>query len=380
MIKRILTVTATLLLIPLFNIQACANENADAQQYYDEQFAASGASELSDYLDKETKDYLEKIGCSEADKESILSFSLKSVFDVLLDMLRTNVAEPLKGCLTACGAVMLVSVCAGFFPDDEKTKGVLNLICGSFVTVSVFVPAVSALRSGVSAMTLCAGFEKALIPVLAAIVTVSGKPASALSVHGLTFSAAQFLEAFSSETVMTLVGICGALGITGAIFPTLRLTAVSDTIRKFMTTLLGSAAGLFSGFLAMKSVLASSVDGMALKGVKLAATTFIPVIGGAIGEVFTSVAGSLSLVRNAVGIYAIVAFFIITLPAVVNLALWVISLRLSCIVSDMLDCKGCSEIIKSIAFIFSMMNIILILCAAVFIVSAGVTVFIGSGE
>ena len=176
-----------------------------------------------------------------------------------------------------------------------------------------------------------------------------------------------------------MVGVCGALGITGSIFPTLRLSAVSETIRKFVTTLLASAAGLFTGFLALKNILASSVDGMALKGVKLAANTFIPVIGGAIGEAFTSVAGSLSLVKNTVGIYAIIVFFALTVPVILNLALWVIFLRIACVVSDMLDCKGCSEVIKSIAFIFSMMNTVLILCAAVFIISVGLTVFIKAG-
>ncbi len=372
------TVVFLVSLALILSMRITANANVD--EYGNDWFESSGAYELSEYLDGETREYLKKIGCEDIGIENLSDISFSAIINLIKDMISDGVKGPMKCLLKTIGAVLLVSICSGFFPDDEKSRIILNLICGSFVIIEIFTPAMESIRAAASAMAVCAAFEKALIPVLAAIVTVSGKPASALSVHGLTFSAAQFLEAFSSETVMSLVGICGALGITGAIFPTLRLTAVSDTIRKFMTTLLGSAAGLFSGFLALKSVLASSVDGMALKGVKLAANTFIPVIGGAIGEVFTSVAGSLSLVRNAVGIYAIVAFFIITLPAVVNLALWVISLRISCVVSDMLDCKGCSEIIKSIAFIFSMMNIILILCAAVFIVSAGVTVFIGSGE
>lgn len=365
-------------LVMILSMRITANANID--EYGNDWFESSGAYELSEYLKGETKDYLKKIGCDDIEIENLSDISFSAIIGLIKDMISGGIKEPLKCLMKTIGAVLLVSICSGFFPDDEKSRTVLNLICGSFVIIEIFAPAMQSISASASAMGVCAGFEKALIPVLAALVTVSGKPASALSVHGLSFAAAQFVEAFAAETVIPLIGICGALSITGAVFPTLRLTAVSDTIRKIMTTLLGSAAGLFSGFLALKNVLASSVDGMALKGVKLAANTFIPVIGGAIGEVFTSVAGSLSLVKNAVGIYAIIAFFIITLPAVVNLALWVLALRISCIVSDMFDCRGCSEIIKSIAFIFSMMNTILILCAAVFIVSAGMTVFIGSGE
>lgn len=365
-------------LVMILSIRITANANID--EYGNNWFESCGAYELSEYLEDETKDYLKKIGCDDIGIENLSDISFSAIVGLIKDMISGGIKEPMKCLMKTIGAVILVSICSGFFPDDEKSRTILNLICGSFVIIEIFSHAMQSIRAAVSAMGICAGFEKALIPVLAALVTISGKPASALSVHGLGFAAAQFVESFAAETVMPLIGICGALSVTGAVFPTLRLTAVSDTIRKLLTTLLGSAAALFSGFLALKNVLASTVDGIALKGVKLAANTFIPVIGGAIGDVFTSVAGSLSLVKNAVGIYAIIAFFIITLPVVINLALWVVALRVSCIVSDMLDCKGCSDIIKSIAFIFSMTNTILIFCAAVFIISAGMTVFIGSGE
>ncbi len=373
--KKALIVIMSVLLI--LSIKLTANANVD--EYGNDWFETSGATELSEYLTDETKDYLKKIGCEDIDFERLSDVSFSSIIELIKDMFSDGIKEPLKYLMKTIGAVMLVSVCSGFFPDDEKSKTVLNLICGSFLIIEIFSPAMQSVRAAASSMGMCAAFEKALIPVLAAVVTVSGNPASALSVHSMTFAAAQFVEAFASETVIPLVGVCGALGITGSIFPTLRLSAVSETIRKFVTTLLASAAGLFTGFLALKNILASSVDGMALKGVKLAANTFIPVIGGAIGEAFTSVAGSLSLVKNTVGIYAIIVFFALTVPVILNLALWVVFLRSACVVSDMLDCKGCSEVIKSIAFIFSMMNTVLILCAAVFIISVGLTVFIKAG-
>ena len=382
MIKRILTVAVTVLLIPLFNIQACANENndyADAQRYYDEQFEASGASELSEYLDKNTKKYLEKIGCSEADKESIMAFSLKSVFETLLDMLRANVSQPLKGCLTACGAVMFVSVCAGFFPDDEKTKGVLNLVCGSFVMVSVFVPATVAIRSGVSAMKLCAGFEKALIPVLAAVLTASGNPAAALSYQGAAFAAAQAVEAFAENTVLPLVLITGVLGAVGAFLPTLKLSAVSDLLRKTTQTVTGIVASLFTGFVAMKNIVAGSADSLAAKGIRLVTSTFVPVIGGALNEAYSALSGSLMLLKSVVGVYGIIAVAAMVVPSIINLALWVLAMRAAGTVSELLGNSQCSEILKNISYMFSMLNVMLIFSAAIFIVSSGVVAGIKTG-
>lgn len=382
MIKRYLKILLALTLFFALSIQAQAaeeNNYTDSENLYKEQFEASGADKLAEYLDKNTREYLRDIGCEEPDYNGILDFSLKSVIDVLFKMLRLNISSPLKGCLTACAAVMAVSVCSAFFPDDEKTKGVLNLICGSFVLISVFIPATDALRTGVSAMKLCAGFEKMLIPVLAAVLTVSGNPIAALSYQGAAFAAAQTVEAFAQDFALPLVMISGALGAVGSFLPTLRLSAVSDMLRKSVQTCVGVVSGLFTGFIAIKKVIGTSADGMAAKGVKLVTSTFVPVIGGALSEAYSSMTAGLSLLRSTVGIYGIIAVAAICLPSIISLALWVLAMRVSAMVSELLGNFQCAEILKNISFMFSMLNVILIFSAAVFVISSGTVAAIKAG-
>lgn len=351
---------------------------ANTDEYYEERLEASGADELSEHLTDETRDYLDKLGCGDIEFEKILDVSPKSVFELLWNMVRGGIGEPLKAMLKATGTVLLVSVCSGFFPDDEKSKSVLNLVCGCVTVTGIFVPAMNSVRAAVSAIGVCAGFEKALIPVLAGVVTASGNPSLALTFKGAAFAAAEFIEALASNFALPLMGISGALGITGAMLPTLRLGAISEIIRKTMTTVLACAAGLFTGFLSLKSVLASSADGLVVKGVKMA-SSFVPVVGGALGEAYTSVAASLSLLKSTIGIYAIIAFFVTGIPVVINLALWVLAMRAACSVSELLDCRVCSDILKSIAFVFTTANALLLLCMAVFIISAGLVITVKTG-
>lgn len=375
-------ITAVCIFAVLFRVDAKAetvNGYPDISGYFSEQYEASGASDLSDYLDKNSREYLESVGCDTADIDGIMSFSLGSVFEMLADMLRANISSPLKGCMTACAAVMLVSVCSGFFPDDEKTKGIMNLVCGCFVMLSVFVSAAESVKAGASAMKLCSGFEKALIPVLAGILTASGNPTSALSYQGAAFAAAQTVEAFSENFALPLVYVSGALGATGAFLPTLRLSAVSEMIRKTSTTVFGCVATLFTGFLALKNVISGSADSLAAKGIRLAANTFIPVVGGALSEAYSALSGSLSLLKSAVGIYGILAVLAVCLPSVINLALWVLAMRAACMISDLLGNSQCSEILKNISFMFSMLNVMIIFSSAVFIISSGLVAVMKTG-
>ena len=373
--KNIPCILTVALMLCFFTVTAYGS-NID--EYADDGLEASGADELSEYLSDETKEYLEKLGCGDIEFETLLDVSPKAVFELLWEMLKGGMKEPIKALMKLTGVVLLVSICSGFFPDDEKSKTVLNLICGCVTVMSIFVPASGAVKAAVSSTGMCAAFEKALIPVLAGVITASGNPTLALSFKGAAFAAAEFIESFSKNFAMPLIGISGALGMTGAMLPTLRLSSVSEIIRKTMITALACISSLFTAFLALKSVLAASADGLVVKGVKTAAS-FIPVVGSSLGEAYTSVTASLSLLKNTVGIYAIVAFFVMVIPVAINLALWVFSMRVACSVSDLLDCRVCSEILKNIAFVFSMTNAVLLLCAAVFIISSGLVVSVKTG-
>ena len=135
--KKALIVIMSVLLI--LSIKLTANANVDV--YGNDWFETSGANELSEYLTDETKDYLKKIGCEDVDFERLSDVSFSSIIELIKDMFSDGIKEPLKYLMKTIGAVMLVSVCSGFFPDDEKSKTVLNLICGSFLIIEIFSPA-----------------------------------------------------------------------------------------------------------------------------------------------------------------------------------------------------------------------------------------------
>lgn len=370
-LKGIIMLSVILATLFLFSIKACAVNTDD---YFKKGIEASGAGELADYLDKETREYLEKLGFEETEYEKILSADPKAVFELITDILKGKLNEPLKGAVKAVSVIILGSVCGCFVQQDEKQKQILNIVCGSFLIISVFSSAFVCIRAGAGALGTCAAFEKALIPVLAGIVTASGNPALAFSVQGTAFAAAQIIESLSENIILPLTGAVGALGMIGAMVPSVNLGAIAELIKKTSTTVLASAASLFTGFLTMKSVVAGAADRLATRGIRLAAGTFIPVIGSALGEAYSSVMGSLSLVRSAVGVYAIAAFALICIPAAAELSLWSLSMRAASAFSDLLGGGICSDILKSAGYMFSTVNILLILGAVVFIITAGILI------
>ena len=112
--KKITVFLLSLQLLLLFSVPSFAN----VDDYGKDWLESSGANELSEYLTDETSEYLKKLGCEEIEFEKIFNISLSSVTGLIKDMFSQGLKEPLKCLFKTVGAVMLVSVCSGFFPDD----------------------------------------------------------------------------------------------------------------------------------------------------------------------------------------------------------------------------------------------------------------------
>ncbi len=372
-LKGIIVFVSVIITVFLFNIKACAVNTDD---YFEKGIEASGAKELSDYLDRETLGYLKKLGFEEIEYEKILSAEPEALLELIEDVFKGKLSEPVKTVAKAVSVIILGSVCSCFVQQDEKFRQIISLVCSSFLVTAVFSSAFVCIKAGVSALGACADFSKALIPVLAGIVTASGNPTLAFSVQGTAFAAAQVIQSLSENIILPLAGAVGALGVMGSMVTSVNLGAISELIKKTSTTVLGSAAGLFTGFLTMKSVVAGAADHLASRGIKLAVGTFVPVIGGALGEAYSSVMGSLALVRSAVGVFAIATFGLICLPAVAELSIWSLSMRFASVFSELLGDGICSGVLKSVCYMFSMVNILLIFGAVVFIITAGILITI----
>ena len=77
--RKVLLSSFFVICVLLFDITAFAQ----TQDYYSEQYEASGAQELKEYLGEETEDFLESIGCGEIAPEGIMGLSVQSVFDAV---------------------------------------------------------------------------------------------------------------------------------------------------------------------------------------------------------------------------------------------------------------------------------------------------------
>lgn len=364
--KIMLKAVIVFAIIILCSISAYAVEE---NQYFESQLEASGAKELFDELNDESKDILSSMGIDSIDFNSLFNISPQKIFNSIKEIAKGNAKEPIKAIIRITGVMVMLSVGEAFLPENHKLKSMLNIVGVLLCVAALSIPVYNAMNSAISSVGLCCTFMKALIPVFAGAVIASGNPMTAISFQSWSFTAAQFISSICQSFVIPVVCAVAALDISGSIMPERRFDGITEFIKKAVTSILSFTATLYVSILGLKNVLASTADSAAGKGIKLLISSAVPVMGGALSEAYSGIIGSMALVKSTVGIFGIICVSAITFPPLINLIFWIFALKLCAAAGKLFSQDEISGLLTSVSSALTLMNVVLVFNCVLFIIS-----------
>lgn len=128
------------------------------------------------------------------------------------------------------------------------------------------------------------GFVNSLVPILLALMSATGSVASVTLIQPIIIFAVVFIANGITLFILPLCLIATALGIVSNLSDKVQIGKLSKFLKSGITWALGAVVTIFVTVLSLEGGLTSSVDGLAAKGIKAATSTFIPVVGKALGE------------------------------------------------------------------------------------------------
>ena len=304
--------------------------------------------------------------------------STKKIISMFVDIARGSFKKPIKDMVIIAGVVVLVGLIKGTAAAENFSEP-LNIVIGCAVAVTVFASSAGVISQGMSAVETTSDFMLALIPVLAGIITAAGNPTLALTYGSFAMAAAQAAAQTAGNIIMPLCGAFSAFGVSASLSPELKLTKLADMIKKLTIGVLSFVAAAFSAVLGLKSLLAGSADTLASKGIKLALSSAVPIVGGALSDAYSSIIGSVSLLKSTVGVFGVIAVVMIDLPVVLQLTARIILLKLLGVLSSSMGDDTTGEVLDTLSSALTVINAAVILTAALFIISTGIVISVKAG-
>lgn len=350
-----------------------------AVDYYEDQLRQSGAEDLPDTLSPETRRILNDLGVEDTDWNSIASVTPQNYFQKILSVFSGQAKNPLRALSGVVAVILLCALLNGMKLSfgEKPLGGVIGMVGTLCICTIVVSPIVSCIQDAADVLKAASGFLLACIPVMTGIMIAAGQPATAGSYNILMLAAGNAVSILSAGFLVPMMNIFLALSVVSAVSPGIRLGGLCTTLNKTVKWIMGLCMTLFTSLITMHSIVASSLDSTGSKTAKFLVSSFVPVVGNALGEALQTVNGCVKLLKSGVGAFGLLAGIFIFLPVLAECVLWILTLSLCAGIGQIFDLSEVSSLLKASSDVVSTMMAVLLCCMMILIISTVVMLVIG---
>lgn len=362
-----------------FPLNVQAQETDQMTEIYKEQADWSGTDRLFSALDEDTQNALKNIGIDEVDTDLLSELDIGEIFSEAAALLAENSQPPLR-CLGICIGIMLLCALvegSSLTLQEKSQNTVLSLVGTLALTSAIIIPICQTIGRVCETINGVSGFMLLYIPIMAGLMATAGQEVSGASYYGLMMTAGQTVSQISSKLIVPLLNVFLGMSVTTAISPRMNLKAFCDTAYKIAKWILTFITALFVTMLTVQSLVTSSMDSVTNKTLRFAVSTFVPVVGSALGDALTTVSGSLKLLKSGAGVFAIIGASFIFLPVLLECCVWQITLFCTAAAGDIFGLKSLSTLLQAVSKVISMMIALLVCLMFVFVITTVIILLVG---
>lgn len=341
------------------------------EELYEEQLEASGGEELLQSLPQGTRELLDKLGIDGLEMDSLTSLEPRTIWDNLLSAFSAAAAVPLRSCGIVLGIILLSAWMDGMKQTirEPGSSQIFSVICGLAACGAILLPVSKCIRQVCEAAESTSVFMMSFVPVYAGVMLTSGQAVTAVSYQSVVLFAVELISLLSTQVVVPLMTISLALGLTGSVAPGMKLEAAGGMLQKAAVWLLGLSTTVFVGLLSLQSLAGSAADTVGLRAVKFSLASFVPVVGGALGEAFGTIKSCLGLLKSTLGGFGILATALIVLPPLLECVAWNLCLSVCVMAAEMFGLETLPSLLKMAQSVVKTLIGVLAFCSLFMIVS-----------
>ena len=303
--------------------------------------------------------------------------SIKGIFNAVTKYFFHGIANEIKFLFTV---IAVLTVSSLIFTLTEHTHPTLHssaVFAVSAIIATMLIDhvdnAFTAVSSYVSEIT---EFMTGLLPFLGGLSVVSGGFTASVVQKAVLLTVIDILQTFMGEIALPVCKTVIAISVAGYVSG-IPLGAISEFITNLATKIITVSCGILCAILYFQNTVASVTDSLALRSVKLAAGSFIPIVGSFVSEASGTLISGVKLVKSTFGIFAICVIIYTGLRPIVGFITVKLAVRFSNVVARLLRCDREAKVFAEISAVYNLLSAIMIASACFFIFF--IAIFIQSG-
>lgn len=257
--------------------------------------------------------------------------------------LRPDLAEASQVCLSVAAAVMIVSVLRTF---SGSIKMAVDMAGTTAIAAVLLLNTNSMIRLGAETVAELSEYGKLLYPVMAAAMAAQGGVTASAALYTGTAIFDAVLSSLISNLMVPMVYLFLALAAANSVAGEDLLKKMRDLLKNAMSWCLKTVLTVFTTYMSITGVVSGTTDAAALKATKVTISSVVPVVGGILSDASEAVLVSAGALKNAAGIYGILAVLAVFLEPFLRIGSHYLILKATAAVCGIFGSKEMTGLIE----------------------------------
>lgn len=299
-------------------------------------------------------------------------------FGELMGQVKNSLISRLDAPLKILCAVFLVIIfstlmkSAGSTALSKNSADIYSMVC-VMTAVTVIVPQLlTVYGETLTAIQAGGNFILVFVPIFTAVSAACGGFSSAGAYHIMMLGASEFIVRLSESCLMPILSVTVALAVTGSVFPNTSLDSIVNLLKKSLTWVISVTMTLFTGFVSLKCTITGKADGVAAKTTKMIVSGFVPIVGGAVSDAYSTVKGSFEVISSTMGAAGIIAIALIMLPKILEIAVYRAVMWIGSAMADVFSAGSISKLLKGIDSGLAVAQCVLVCYGVIFVICSAI--------
>lgn len=319
--KKIIICIFLILLLP-FSVQASgaennANESTEVEHLYD--YIVNMKTENEVLKDLDAREFVKQFM-----KTGDGNFSIKSISKVLIAYSLKEVAALLKSMsilvIIAIICALLNNLQKAFSKDD--LSNIAYFACYALIIVLVTKSFYSAVGVAKDTINQTSDFMSALIPVLTMLLASVGGFTEATIMDPIIIAAINISVRIYVNIIIPIIFMSFVLQFVNSMSDEFKIDKLTKFLNQIAIWIQGIVMTVFVGIVSIRGMTSKTIDQVTAKTAKYAVDNFVPIVGKALSDAISTVAGYSLLLKNALsGLGLIIILLIVIFPIIKILAM-----------------------------------------------------------
>ena len=260
-----------------------------------------------------------------------------------VSFIRPEFADASQKCLSIIISVLILSL----FPLTANSNSILADVCGAVVISAILVEKSHSMISLATEMIReISDYAKLLFPVMTTAMAAQGGVTTSAALYTGTAFLNAVLSGFISQCLIPFVYLFLAFAVGNCAVGEDILKKIKDMLKSLSGWVLKIILTVFTTYMSITGVVSGTTDAAALKAAKITISSVVPIVGGIMSDASEAVLVSAALMKNAAGVYGILAILALFLEPFLRIGTQYLLLKATGTVCSILGTKSIAGLIE----------------------------------